>query len=209
MKDIIGRTEERAAIQSVMSMWLGRKVPTAAVLLSVAAEKIVFPCRSRIVKSIGFRWNKCSSKCRILIENQEIVSWHHKYLVQMMRLRVEGKEIFYVDKSWVDNNITCSRWWQREGEFGIKKSYSAGNTLILLHSGSENSFLDNMMLVCKTGSERGDYHRQMNGTNIEKWVHENLASKLPYACVFVLDNAPYHIVPLDTVPSKDAVKRDI
>jgi hypothetical protein len=205
VKDIIGRTEERAAIQSVMSMWLGKKVPTAAALLSVAGEKIVFPWRSRIVKIIGLRWNKCSSKCRILIENQEIVLWHHKYLVQMMRLQVEGKEIFYVDKSWVDNNITFSR----EGEFGIKKSYSAGNTLILLHSGSENSFLDNMMLVCKTGSERGDYHRQINGTNIEKWFHENLASKLPYACVFVLDNAPHHTVPLDTVPSKDAVKRDI
>jgi hypothetical protein len=97
-----------------------------------------------------------------------------------------------VAESWVDSYITFSKCWQREGEFGIQKSYSAGNRLTLLHARSENGFLDNAMLVYKAGAAGGDYHRQMNRTNFEKWFHEKLARNLPCASVFILDNAVYH-----------------
>jgi hypothetical protein len=33
----------------------------------------------------------------------------------------EGKEICYMDESWVYSNIAFSKYWQREGEFSIKK----------------------------------------------------------------------------------------
>jgi hypothetical protein len=143
---------------------------------------------------------------RILIEKPEIVSWRHKYLVQMKRFREEGKGIFYVDESWIDSNITFSG---KETEFGIQKNYNAGNRLILLHARSENGFVHNAMLVYKAGAATGDYHGQMNGTNLEKWVHEMLAPNLPAASVIVFDNAPYNSVPVDKVPSKYAVKKDL
>jgi hypothetical protein len=64
------------------------------------------------------------------------------------------------------------------------------------------------MLVYKAGAATVDYHRQMNGTNFEKWVHEKLAPDLPCASVIVLDNAPYHSVQIDKLPLKYAVKKD-
>jgi hypothetical protein len=73
--------------------------------------------------------------------------------------------------------------------------------------GSENDFLHSAMLVYKAGAATGDYHGQMNGTNFEKWVHEMLARNLPGACVIVFDNAPYHSVQVDKVPSKYAVEK--
>jgi hypothetical protein len=65
------------------------------------------------------------------------------------------------------------------------------------------------MLVYKAGAATGDYHGQMNGTNFEKWVHEMLAPNLPGTSVIVFDNAPYHSVQVDTMPSKYAVKKDL
>jgi hypothetical protein len=125
----------------------------------------------------------------------------------MKRFQEEGKEIFYVNESWIDSNITFSKRWQGETEFGIQKNYNAGNRLILLHAGGENGFLQNAMLVYKAGAATGDYHGQMNGTNFEKWVHEMLAPNLPGASVIILDNAPYHSVQAHKVPSKYAVKK--
>jgi hypothetical protein len=40
------------------------------------------------------------------LDRKQFVSWRHKYLVQMKRFQEGGKEIFYVDKSWIDSNIT-------------------------------------------------------------------------------------------------------
>jgi hypothetical protein len=67
----------------------------------------------------------------------------------------------------------------------------------------------NAVLVYKAGVATGDYHGQKNGTNFEKWVHEMLAPNLPGASVIVFDNAPYHSVQVDKVPSKYTVKKDL
>jgi hypothetical protein len=132
----------------------------------------------------------------------QIFSWRHKHLVQTKRLREEGKEMFYVDETWVDSNMTSSKCWQ-----GEREKCSAGNRLILLHAGSENGFLHNAMLLYKTGGATWDHHGQVNGTNFEKLVNEKLTPNLPCASVIVLENAPYHSVQLDRVPSKYAVKK--
>jgi hypothetical protein len=125
--------------------------------LPVVTEKINFSwgrkSPTRVVKIIGFTWRKCNSKWRILIEKPEFVSWRHKYLVQMKRFREEGKDIFYADESWIGSNITFSKCWQGETEFGIEKNCNARNRPIILHAGSENGFL----------AAIGDYHGQMNG----------------------------------------------
>jgi hypothetical protein len=58
-----------------------------------------------------------------------------------------------VEKSCVDSNISYSKCWQEEREFGIQNS--AGNRLILLHAGSENGFLDSAVLLCKAETVMG------------------------------------------------------
>jgi hypothetical protein len=111
-----------------------KEVPTAAKLLPIVSKKINFQWArkslTRVMKSIGFTWRKCNLKRHILIEKPKIVSWYHKYLVQMKRFREEGKEIFYVDESWVDTNITFSKCWQGETEFGIKEITMPGTDLL-------------------------------------------------------------------------------
>jgi hypothetical protein len=117
-----------------------------------------------------------------------------------------GSEIFYLDESWVDSNLTFRKCWQDESDFGVLVDVNEKNRLIILHIGSINGFLQNVELIYKAGNSTGDYHGQMNHVNVEKWVRDKLISSLPTNSVVVMDNAPYHSKQVDKVSSKYSVK---
>jgi hypothetical protein len=64
-----------------------KRVPTIPKLLPVFKEKIYFPwglkSLGRVVKRMGFKWRKCQSKRKLLIERADIVAWRSKYLLKM------------------------------------------------------------------------------------------------------------------------------
>jgi hypothetical protein len=68
-----------------------KRVPTIPKLLPVIKEKIHFPwgpkSLGKVVKRMGFRWRKCQSKRKLLIERADIVARRSKYLVQMKQYR--------------------------------------------------------------------------------------------------------------------------
>jgi hypothetical protein len=45
----------------------------------------------------------------IMIERDDIVSWHHEYRVQIKKFRNERSNIYYTDESWVNTGITVSK----------------------------------------------------------------------------------------------------
>jgi transposase len=49
----------------------------------------------------------------------------------------------------------------------------------------------------------------MNHVNFEKWVRDKLIPSLPTNSVVVMDNAPYHSIQVDKIPSKYSVKTEI
>ena len=51
-------------------------------------------------------------------------------------------------------------------------------------------FLPEGLLMYKAGQTSGDYHREMNSTDFEKWISEMAIPNLPPASVIVMDNAP-------------------
>jgi hypothetical protein len=79
----------------------------------------------------------------------------------------------------------------------------------MVHAGSRAGFLQGAELIYKAGSASGDYHGQMNSINFEKCVTEKLLPNLPPCSVVVLDNAPYHSVQVNKVPSKYSVKSEM
>ena len=187
-----------------------KQVPTIRKLLPVVKDKIGFPWGEtsllRVIKHMGFKWKKCQNKRKVLIENPRILEWRHDYLIKIRDLRRSGRNIIYLDETWVDNNLTFAKCWQSESEIGVQTTVHAGNRLIVVHAGSVNGFVENALLAYKAGSASGDYHGQMNGDNFEKWVRAKLTPNLPPSSVIVLDNAPYHCVQLDRVPTRSALK---
>ncbi|XP_074648979.1 uncharacterized protein LOC141904300 [Tubulanus polymorphus] len=159
----------------------------------------------RILRDIGFKFKKRERNC-LLIEKDEIVSWRYKYLREIKKLRAQGSTIFYLDETWlnvgsvpdrilVDMNIkSCKSAWLDGLTTGLKDRTGKGDRLIILHVGSEDSFLEGGELVFKSRRKNADYYDDMNGEDFEKWFKETLLPKLPPNSVIVMDNASYHSV---------------
>ncbi|KAJ8915919.1 hypothetical protein NQ315_015534 [Exocentrus adspersus] len=81
--------------------------------------------------------------------------------------------------------------------------------LIIVHGGSDKGFVPNASLIFKAGQASGDYHGQMNYDNFSKWLTEKLLPNIPPNSIVVLDNAPYHSVLEDKVPTKSTTKKDM
>ncbi|XP_053387128.1 uncharacterized protein LOC128550956 [Mercenaria mercenaria] len=73
--------------------------------------------------------------------------------------------------------------------------------IIVLHFGNENVFLDDCKLVFKAKSKTGDYRDEMNKENFTKRLETQFIPNAPPASVLVSDNAPYHSVQEDQLPT--------
>jgi transposase len=155
-----------------------------------------------------FRWKKCGTKRRILIERADIVYWRCRYLQSLKKFR-EGREIFYLDETWVDSSLTFKKCWQGDEVDGVMTTRITSHRLIVMHIGSSNGFLEGAGLVFRAGTVSGDYHGQMNADNFEKWLSEIVIPKLPPTSVLVMDNAPYHGRQVDKPPSASALKKEM
>jgi transposase len=202
---------DKCVVRNIVQEFYKNKnvVPTVKKLLPIVKERIHFPggtkSLTRVLKSVGFKWRKCRSKRKVLIEKPDIIMWRYKYLVQIKSFRESGRNIFFLDETWVDSNITVDKCWQSNEVFGVLQNYSAGNRLVILHAGSKNGFVPGAKLVYKLGSTSGDYHGQMNYENFKKWV-ENMLQNIPPESVIVMDNAPYHSVLAEKIPTKYSTK---
>jgi hypothetical protein len=68
----------------------------------------------RILKEMGFKWKRCGSRRKILIERKNIVNWRCAYLQQIRKFREMGKPILYLDETWVDANLAFRKCWQNK-----------------------------------------------------------------------------------------------
>lgn len=91
--------------------------------------------------------------------------------------------------------------------FLSKTLFSILGRLVIVHAGSENGFVPNASLVFKAGQASGDYHSQMNQHNFMKWLEEKLLPNIPPNSVVVMDNAPYHSVQEDKLPTQSSLKQ--
>lgn len=114
-------------------------------------------------------------------------------------LRSEGYKIFYTDKTWCGQNHTMSYAWQEKvvealnldftsydhyrgalqevngWRGGFKTPTGAGKRVIILHIGSEDSFLPGgeLCFVGKKGTS--DYHNKMNSKHFQEWFQHTLS----------------------------------
>jgi hypothetical protein len=104
-----------------------KEVPTAAKLLPIITEKINFPWGRKSL-------NKGSEKHWLHMEEVrfKVVHFDRKTKNCLVAPQIFGanekKEIFYLDESWIDSNITFSKCWQGETELGKKKKESREQT---------------------------------------------------------------------------------
>ncbi|PSN49868.1 hypothetical protein C0J52_14142 [Blattella germanica] len=59
--------------------------------------------RNIVNQLIHFCLKECGTKRKLLIEHPDIIYWQSKYLRSIKEQKYEGKNIIYINKSWMDN----------------------------------------------------------------------------------------------------------
>lgn len=208
--------DTRYAIRRIVhSFFFRNEIPnlkkiSAAIMVDDSLPKISRQVLLRTLKDMNFRYLKRNRRS-MLIEKPEIVIWRRKYLEKVRQFRREGKRIYWMDETWLNEGHTVKKVWQdlsitssRQAfldgfSTGLKDPSSRGRRLIITHIGSDCGFLEGGLLLFES-KKTGDYHEEMNADTFEKWF----ASVLPLVepgSVIVMDNAPYHSRRLEQQPT--------
>ncbi|XP_055932005.1 uncharacterized protein LOC129962281 [Argiope bruennichi] len=152
-------------------------------------------------------------------QRQDIILWRRNYLRKIAHYKKQNTPIYYLDETWVNEGHSQSRVWQ---DTKIKSSYEVsssnltvglsapkgkGRRLIITHIGSEEGFVRDAAEIF-IRKKTGDYHDEMNGDHFEKWL-ESVLPKLKKNSVIVMDNASYHSVKMEKIPTSSWTKKSI
>ena len=190
-----------------------RQLPTIYRLHECVREDINFPGSKslllKIVKELGFKWQRTQTKRKVLIEKHDIVAKRIEYLQKVKDYRERGLPLIYIDESWIDTAYTAKKCWQHEDEDGVLEPISRGQRLIIVHGGGNFCFVPNALLIYKAKSCTGDYHNEMNGENFKKWITEKLMHNLKEKSIIIMDNASYHSMKSEKCPTTNTRKAEI
>jgi hypothetical protein len=64
---------------------------------------------------------------KLLVERRAIIDWRCRYLIKMRQVREKLKNIFFIDETWVDSNLTYRKCWQGPGIRGVMDTVSGNN----------------------------------------------------------------------------------
>ena len=163
-----------------------------------------------ILKQIGFDYVK-RNQGSVIVDREDIIVWRRKHLRAVRAYRREGRKLFYMGETWVNEGITTGKAWvdstvkSKKQAFmsglsvGLKNPSGKGRRLIVVHVGNEDGFLEGGELIFES-RKGGDYHDEMSGEVFQNWF-EGILPKLPRNSVIIMDNASYHSVKAETVPN--------
>ena len=167
----------------------------------------------KTLHALGFRYGRVDRNKMGLYERPDIVKRRINYLRQIDQYRKAGKNVIYLDETWVDTHTYPKKQWiAPEGQQQRRLPAGKGQRFVILHCGGKDGFLQDCDLVFRSKHNDGrDYHGEMNGELFQKWVEETLLPALPRESVVVMDNASYHSVqePGSRAPTTATVKADM
>lgn len=210
--------------QTIHSFWLRRELPTIDKILTAVNENPSLPNFKRttlfkVIKQLNFVYTK-RKRCSVLTERNDPICWRQRYLYDIRKYRTEGRTVYYLDETWlnagdcvehvwVDTTITSNLDAFNKGlTTGSKNPTGKGKRLIVVHIGSNNGFLPGGLLCFESKKNSSDYHDEMNGDCFNEWF-ESVLPRLEPNSIIVLDNAPYHSVKAEKIPTSNSKKADI
>lgn len=119
--------------------------------------------------------------------------------------------ICYVDETWYDtHDVARQGWTDSSNKCALNVPPSKGKRIIILHAGSEDGWVGDVLLSGKNISKCNlDYHQDMTAQLFEEWFEKSLLPSLPANSVIVLDNASYHSRQLHKVPNASNTKAEL
>lgn len=203
--------------RSVHEFYDRGEYPTSSKIRKIMEEKTGYVGSQtsilRVMKKLGFKYTKGNDGRKFLMERRDIVAARADFLRKMHDLRASAdtRPIYYLDETWVNKNHSLSHTWQdstRSG--GMKIPVGKGGRLIVCHAGSDRTgFIPESKLVFRAKSKSADYHTEMNSELFRDWFVNDFINYLEEGSIIVLDNASYHSVQLNKIPSSNSRKAEI
>ncbi|KAL4153007.1 hypothetical protein QTP88_000840 [Uroleucon formosanum] len=196
--DKIDDFNKNAIRQKIHGFWFRNEIPTIKKIVQAINDDTDLPN----LPSTSLR-NRNSA----LTERADLVVWRQKYIEDIRRYRDEGRIIYFLDETWVNAGQCSSKVWidtsvkSHTDAFlkglttGPKIPSGKGKRLIVVHIGSADGFVERGLLCFESKKNTADYHDEMNGDTFYDW--------------FLMDNASYHSVKKDPVPTTAWKKEDI
>lgn len=115
------------------------------------------------------------------------------YLTRLEEYKADGRQIVYMDESWINKNITPNNVWHDNTLSTINYTPSGkGARFIMIGAGSKDGWLPNSFRIWQGNNEHEDYHTEMNSEVMNDWLLNYCFPNMDARGVLVLDRAPYH-----------------
>ncbi|XP_068619729.1 uncharacterized protein [Battus philenor] len=163
----------------------------------------------RILRQMGFRFKKMEDNRRVLMEKYDVRLKRIEYLDKIRNYRTAGKNIIYMDESYINTSYAKGKNCSDKNEIGVKKPIAKGQRLIIVHAGNEKGFVPSAFWMFKSTDSAGDYHIEMNSENYEKWLQTQLIPNIPNNSVLVIDDASYHNKYVEKPPNSNTIKQEM
>lgn len=108
------------------------------------------------MKNMGFKWKATSDNRKALIESYDIRLKRIEYVRKVAQFRAEGRPIIYTDETYIHSSHTSKYDWVDEQNKCLKKPISKGQRLIVVHAGGESGFINDGLLIFKSGKGRSN-----------------------------------------------------
>lgn len=215
--DKIDGFDEACIRREILAFYERGELPTLDTVLNKVKESIDFPggrsSLHKIIKKIGFKFNKVQSGRYCLMEREDIVVHRCKYLRKLQENRNSDnpRTEIYLDETWVNQNECVSKCWTTsDGSAGPKLKTGKGARFIILHAGGEHGFVPGGLLMFRSrNGNKGDYHDSMNNQCFMTWFTDQLLPNIPEHSIIIMDNASYHSKVLNKAPTKNTRKAEI
>jgi hypothetical protein len=124
--------------------------------------------------------------------------WRHSYLRKIKRFREEGKDIIYLDETWVNvGQMILKEWRDRtittpkdafpgRPHDGLKHSTARGPRFVTVHADGKNGFINDAKFVFLAKENSADYHNETDSERFGKWFQDQLLPDIRPASVIVI-----------------------
>ncbi|XP_076043134.1 uncharacterized protein LOC143026502 isoform X2 [Oratosquilla oratoria] len=204
--------DEEYIRREILSFYGRGEIPTLDLLLAkVKLPPINFSSGRtslyKLIRKIGFRYHRVENGRRILIEQQDLVSWRCRYLREKFKNHTSDnpRPEIYLDETWIAQNecVKSQNVGDREVEPPLKSG--KGDQFIILHAGGENGFVPGGLLMC--GST--EHHDSMNSESFHAWFEEQLLPNIQENSIIIMDSASYHNKYINKAPKRSSTKYEI
>jgi len=198
----VNEFDKNAIRRKIHEFWHRKEFPTFEKIMTSINDDPSLSNFSRsslqlLLKDLNFEYTKIKRNFA-LTERGDIVCWRQKYLESIRYYRSHGRQIYYLDESWI-NVEESAKSVDTTIQSGQKNLSGKGKQLIVVHIGSSDGFVAGGLRYFESKNNSSDYHDEINDVTFYEWF-SSIISLLEDNAVIVMDTASYHSVKKDTFP---------